>query len=122
MDGSDEGAMNKFENGQWSAGFNDLLTSAEALVGRVETDAEKAAALALKTFVSQFSTPLGAQALQIGTSVVADAAAGQTVPQIAAAILPQIGQDIVGDAATAGSDAAETVLDAARVALATPAS
>jgi hypothetical protein len=122
MPDGDQGALNKFENGEWSAGFNDLMTSADKLLGRVETDAEKAAALALKTFVSQFSTPLGAQALQIGTSVVADAAAGQTVPQIAAAILPQIGQDIVGDAATAGSDAAETVLDAARVALATPAS
>jgi hypothetical protein len=117
MDGSDEGALNKFENGQWSAGLNDILTSAEKLLGRVETNAEKDAALAIKTFVTQFSTPLGAQALQVGTTILTDVATGQTVPQIAAAVTPQIGQDLLNDAAAAGQNTAEVVLNAARVAL-----
>jgi hypothetical protein len=112
MDG-DQGALNKFESGQWSAGFNDILVSAENLLGRVETDAEKAAAVALKTFVSQFATPFGQQALGLAATAATDVLQGQSVPQIAATIAPQITADAVTDAEKAG----QVTLDAVRVAL-----
>lgn len=112
MDG-DQGALNKFEHGEWQAGVHDLMVSAEALAGRVESDAAKAAAVALKTFVSQFATPFGAQVLGLAATAGADLLQGKSVPDIATEIAPQITADAVTDAEKAG----QVTLDAVRVVL-----
>jgi hypothetical protein len=114
---SDQGALNKFEHGEWAAGFHDIVVSVDNLFNTVKTDAEQDAALALKTFVSQFATPFGQQALALAGTVLTDVTEGQTVPQIAASVTPQISQDILTDAESAGVDTAQVVLNAARVQL-----
>jgi hypothetical protein len=109
MDG-DQGAINKVEHGEFAAALNDV----EVSIGKLfKDDVLPDAKLALSTFVSQFATPFGSQALSLGVTAVADAAEGQNIQQIAAAVGPQITADAVTDAEKAG----EVTLNAVRVAI-----
>jgi hypothetical protein len=108
MDG-DQGALNKFEHGEFSAGFHDIVVSLENVLGVAASDA----ALAIKTFASQFATPFGSQVLGLAVTAATGALQGQSVTQIAASITPQITADAVTDAEKAG----QVTLDAVRVAV-----
>jgi hypothetical protein len=116
MDG-DQGALNKFEHGEWSAGFHDLKVSLDKLLGRAENDAQTLFTLGLKTLTNDLKTPLGqAAATAIGTAL-ADGVAGKTVAQIGADVLPSLESSVVADAKAAGQDAENVVLNTARVML-----
>lgn len=108
MDG-DQGALNKFEHGEFAAGFHDISVSLENVLGLAASDA----ALAIKTFASQFATPFGSQVLGLAVSAATGALQGQSVTQIAATIGPQITADAITDAEKAG----QVTLDAVRVAV-----
>jgi hypothetical protein len=128
---NDEGAINKVENAlgdaasgnfsgagnELSAAGNDIVTSFEKLLGRAATDAEKLALLGIQTLQADLATPLGQAAVTAIGTALADAAAGQSVSQIGAAVLPTLETTVVNDAKAAGQDVENTVLNTARVML-----
>ena len=116
MDG-DQGAVNKFEHGEFSAGFNDLLQSAEKLLGKAETDAQTFLSAGLKTLAADAQTDFGQIATTaIGTAITA-AGSGQTPPQILTAVLAAVEPTAIADAKTAGVDVENTILNTARIML-----
>lgn len=116
MDG-DQGAVNKFENGEWSAGLHDIIVSAESLFGRAETDSQKLFAAGLKVLAADAQTDLGQIATTTIGTAIAGAVAGESVSQIGAAVLPQLETTVVSDAKAAGQDVENVVLNTARVML-----
>lgn len=116
MDG-DQGALNKFEHGEFSAGIHDLVVSTENLLSKATTDAETLLAAGLKALAADAKTDLGQIATTAIGSAIAAAGAGQTPPQILATVLPQLEQTVVSDAKTAGQDVESTVLNTARIML-----
>jgi len=111
----DQGAINKMEHGEFSAAWHDLVTSAENLLGRAETDAEKLAVLGIQTVTKDLKSPLGQAAAQAISTAISGALAGQTVAQIGAAVLPQLEGSVVSAAKAAGQDVENVVLNTARV-------
>jgi hypothetical protein len=130
MDG-DSGAINKVETAlgdaasgnitgagsELSAAGHDILTSLESLLGRTATDAEKLAVLGIETLKTDLATPLGQAAVSAIGTAIADAAAGQSVSQIGAAVLPTLETAVVSDAKAAGQDVENVVLNTTRVML-----
>jgi hypothetical protein len=130
MDG-DQGAINKVETAlsdaasgnfsgagtELSAAGNDLVVSLEKLLGRAATDAEKLAVLGIQTLQTDLATPLGQAAVAAIGTAISDAAQGQSVSQIGAAVLPTLETAVVNDAKAAGQDVENTVLNTARVML-----
>jgi hypothetical protein len=114
MDGS-QGALNHALEGQFGTAWNDLVTSFENLIGRATSDAEKLALAGITTLKNDLATPLGQAAVTAIGTALADAAKGETVAQIGAAVLPTLASTVVSDAEAAGQDAENVVLNTARV-------
>jgi hypothetical protein len=111
----DQGALNHALEGQFGTAWNDLVTSFENLIGRATSDAEKLALAGITTLKNDLATPLGQAAITAIGSALADAAKGETVAQIGAAVLPTLASAVVSDAKAAGQDAENVVLNTARV-------
>jgi hypothetical protein len=114
MDG-DSGALNKIEHGEFSAALHDIIVSAENLLGRAETDAQKLFAAGLKVLAADAQTDLGQIATTAIGTALAGAAAGQTVQQIGSSVLPTLETTVVNDAEAAGKDVLNVVLNTTRV-------
>jgi hypothetical protein len=100
-----EGALNKLLAGDVSGALHDVETS----LGNLFSDD---LVPALKTFISQFSTPFGAQALAAAGAAAASVISGTTTIQAAGtALVAQIGTDALQD----GENAATVALNALRV-------
>lgn len=108
MDG-EQGALNHLLAGDPATALHDVETS----LGKLFVKGETGGAAALKTFIAQFATPFGSQALALAGTAVSAAAAGDSIQTIAATVTPQITADAVTDAEKAG----EVVLNAVRVQL-----
>ena len=115
MPDGDQGALNKFEHGEFSAALHDIVVSFDNLLGRAETDAQKLFAAGLKQLATDAKTDLGQIATNAIGTALAGAAAGQSVAQIGAAVLPQLETTVVSDAKSAGQDVENVVLNTARV-------
>lgn len=100
----DQGALNKIEHGEFAAALNDI----EVSVGKFFT---RDAAPALTTFVKQFASDFGQQALALAGPAAAQVLAGTPIKDVAASLLPQITADAVTDAEKDGT----VVLNALRV-------
>jgi hypothetical protein len=114
MDG-DAGAINKIENGEFAAAWNDLVTSFENLLGRATTDAEKLALAGIQTLKTDLASPLGQAATTAISTAISGALAGQSIAQIGAAVLPALESSVVTAAKAAGQDVENVVLNTARV-------
>lgn len=104
MDG-DQGAINKFLNGEWSAGAHDIETS----LGNVFSND---LIPALKAFIQQFASDFGSKALAQAAPLAAQVIAGSlTIQQAGTQLVAQVGTDAV----QAGEDAGQVALNALRV-------
>ena len=130
MDG-DQGALNKIEHGvedalqgnlsgagtELSAALNDIKASTEKALSGVGSDAAQLFSVGIKTFIADAATPLGQAVVTAVGTAIGSAAAGQSVTQISAAVLPTLETSVVADAKAAGQDAENVVLNTARVML-----